>query len=68
MRSTLSTGNATRPTRLQSSGTADAGRVPASGSGHAALLTVVRHLARQAALEAMRAEPPSTSHITDRAT
>ncbi len=66
MRSTLSTGNATRPTSSQSSGTADGGRVPADGSGHAALLTLVRLLARQAALEAMHAEPSPASNSKER--
>ena len=65
MHSTPSTGNATRPARLQSSRTADAGRLPADGSGHAALLTPVRHLARQAALESMRAEPSPASNSKD---
>ena len=65
MCSTLPASKATRPTCSQSSGTADAGRVPVDGSGHAALLTLVRLLARQAALEAMRAEPSPASNSKD---
>jgi hypothetical protein len=61
VRSTQSSCNATRPTRSQSSGTADGGRVPADGSGHAALLTLVRLLARQGrpGSQARRALPVS---------
>jgi hypothetical protein len=65
MCSTLSHRKASRPVRSQSSGTADAGRVPADGSGHAALLPLLRFLARQAALEATRAEPFPASNFKD---
>jgi hypothetical protein len=67
MRSALTAGNATRPSRSQSPGAAGAGRVPANGSGHAFLLTLVRLLPRQAALEAMRAEPSRASNSKDHA-
>jgi hypothetical protein len=66
MRSTLPSGNTTRPTRPQPSGTATRGRVPADGSGHAALLTLVRLLTRQTALKAMRTEPSSASNSKER--
>jgi hypothetical protein len=41
------------------------GRVPADGFGHAVLLTLVRLLARQAAVEAMRVEPSPASNPKD---
>jgi hypothetical protein len=66
MCSTLSHRKASRPVRSQSSGTADAGRVPTDGSGHAALLPLVWFLARQAAMEAMQAEPSPVSNSLER--
>jgi hypothetical protein len=66
MRSTLPCGNTNRPTRPQPSGTATRGRVPTDGYEHAALLTLVRLLTRQAALQAMRTEPSSASNSKER--
>jgi hypothetical protein len=65
MRSTLPSGNATRPTRSQPSGTAGGGRVPVDGFGHAALLTLMRPLARQAASKPCPQSTPQPRNSTN---